>query len=186
MLEVVKQEDPDFYARINARINGRTEGEYGEGIGIPHEALPKSCKLGKIEIDLNKLFYKNVLSVKQKGFKINGFKNAPVGDEFVKIVVDLCKGHYPTSKDLNKLTERELFDALLHLAGLHKKVEHTANKTIEDLKKRLTLIEGELSAGNTNKDLHNELKDIVYKLHYLGEITQNSAKDYLNQLWPTI
>ena len=184
LLEKVKSVDQRSYDKINADINIKTEGEYGEGMGIPHEELPKSCKLGKIDVDLNKLFYKNVLSVSHNGFKINGVKNTPVGDEFVKIIMDLCKGKYPTTKDLKKLEpgETQTFDALLHLAGLHKRVEHTANKTVQNLKNRLTLIEGEMSAGNTNKDLYAEAKDIVYKLHHLGEITQNSANDYLKQM----
>ena len=98
--------------------------------------------------------------------------------------MELCKGKYPTTKELNKLqlNENQTFDALLHLAGLHKRVEHTANKSVENLKKRLTLIEGELVAGNTNKELYNELRDIVFKLHHLGEITQNSATEYLKQM----
>jgi hypothetical protein len=71
---------------------------------------------------------------------------------------------------------------LLHTAGLHKHVEHTANKSVEKLKQRLTLIEGELSAGNNNKMIYDELRDIVFKLHHLGEITQNSANEYLKQM----
>lgn len=184
ILEHMKQTIPSLYEIINRQLNQRTGDEYGEGMGVPHEPLPKSCKLGKIEIDLNKLFYKNVLSVKHNGFKINGVKNAPVGDEFVKIIIDLCKGKYPTTKEINKLGagESQIYDALLHTAGLHKRVEHTANKTVETLKNRLTLIEGELQAGNTNKQLYQELRDIVFKLHHLGEITQNSATEYLKQM----
>jgi len=184
LLEHIKQTAPSEYAPLNKQVNTRTNQEYGEGMGIPHEPLPKSCKMGKIEIDLNKLFYKNILSVKYNGFKINGVKNVPVGDEFVKIIMDLCKGNYPTTKELNKLGtgESQIYDALLHTAGLHKRVEHTANKSVDALKNRLTLIEGEITAGNTNKQLYQELRDIVFKLHHLGEITQNSATAYLKQM----
>jgi len=185
ILQSLKRLLPEKYAEINARINRVTQDEYGEGLGIPQEELPKSFKLGKIEIDLNKLFYKNILSIKQKGFKITGAKNMPVSDEFVKIIMDLCKDKkYPISKDLNKLQmhESQVFDALLHLAGLHKRIEHTANKSIEQLKNRLTLIEGEISAGNTNPMLKQEIRDIVFKLHHLGEITGNSANEYLKQM----
>jgi len=184
LLEHIKASAPTEYATINESVNLKTNQAYGEGMGIPHEPLPKSCKLGKIDIDLNKLFYKNVLSVKYNGFKINGVKNVPVGDEFVKIIIDLCKGNSPTTKELNKLGagESQIYDALLHTAGLHKRVEHTANKSVEKLKQRLALIEGEITAGNTNKQLYQELRDIVFKLHHLGEITQNSATEYLKQM----
>ena len=184
ILEVIKQADPTVYEELNTAINSKTNYEYGEGLGIPDEPLPKSCKLGKIDIDLNKLFYKNILSVKQNGLKINGVRNTSVSDEFVKIIMDLCKAKYPTTKDLNKLNigENQTFDALLYVAGLHKRIEHTANKSVQNLKNRLTLIEGEISAGNTNDSLFTELRDIVYKLHHLGEITGNSATEYLKQL----
>lgn len=184
LLEHIKANVPSEYATLNEEVNIKTNQEYGEGMGIPHKPLPKSCKLGKIEIDLNKLFYKNILSVKYNGFKINGVKNVPVRDDFVKIIMDLCKGQYPTTKEINKLGigESEIYDALLHIAGLHKRVEHTANKSVEKLKQRLTLIEGELQAGNNNKKLYDELRDIVFKLHHLGEITQNSANEYLKQM----
>ena len=181
ILQLVKEKDPNKYAEINSSLNEKTQNEYGEG--IKHEELPKSCKLGKIEVDLNKLFHKNILSIRQKGYKLNGVKNVSVSDEFVHIIIQLCKGAYPTTKDLNKLGlhEHEVFDALLHLANLHKRVEHTADKTIPKLKQRLELIGGEIQAGNTNKSLKDEMRDIVYKLHHLNEITQNSAIDYLKQ-----
>lgn len=196
MLESIKEEGQtdeayaEYYRKLNRRVNIATEGEYGEGVkgsanplGIQHETLPKSCKLGKVDVDLNKLFYKNVLSIKQNGKKINGAKNVPVGDEFVKIIMDLCKSKYPSTKDLNKLQnyETQIFDSVLYLAGLHKRVENTANKSVEKLKQRLTLISGEFEAGNTNKMLYDEAKDIVFKLHHLGEITQTSATAFLKQ-----
>lgn len=180
LLETLKVMDPAIYQDINEQINTVTKGEYGEGF----EDLPKSCSMGKLDIDLNKLFYKNILSCKHHGMKINGLKNTPVSDAFVKIIMELCKGKYPSTKDLNTLqgNENQTFDAILHLAGLHKRVEHTASKSIEKLKQRLTLIEGEITAGNTNRDIFSEAKEIVFKLHHLGEITQNSANDYLKQL----
>ena len=181
ILQLVKEKDPVKYAEINASLNEKTQNEYGEG--LKHQELPKSCKLGKIEVDLNKLFHKNILSIRQKGYKLNGVKNVSVGDEFVQVIIQLCKGIYPSTKDLNKLGlhEHEIFDSLLHLAGLHKRVEHTADKTIPKLKQRLELIGGEIQAGNTNKSLKDEMRDIVYKLHHLNEITQNAATDYLKQ-----
>lgn len=180
LMESVKMKDPDRYAGLNEQLNVRTNDEYGEGI---KEKLPKFCRLGKCDVNLHKLFYKNVLSITHNGYKLQGFKNTPVGDEFVKLVMDLCKGVYPSTKDLNKLspTELQTFDSLLYLAGLHKRVENTADKTIPKLKKRIELIGGEIQAGNTNTLLKDELRDIVYKLYHMNEITQNAASDYLKQ-----
>jgi hypothetical protein len=180
LMETVKVKDPALYGRLNEQLNVRTNTEYGEGI---QEKLPKFCRLGKCDVNLHKLFYKNVLSITHNGYKIPGAKNTPVSDEFVKLVMDLCKGVYPSTKDLNKLSPMEMqtFDSLLYLAGLHKRVENTADKTIPKLKKRIELIGGEIQAGNTNTLLKDELRDIVYKLYHMNEITQNAASDYLKQ-----
>ena len=184
LMESVKVKDPALYGRLNEQLNVRTNTEYGEGIhGGIKEKLPKFCRLGKCDVNLHKLFYKNVLSITHNGYKLQGAKNTPVSDEFVKLVMDLCKGVYPSTKDLNKLSPMEMqtFDSLLYLAGLHKRVENTADKTIPKLKKRIELIGGEIQAGNTNTLLKDELRDIVYKLYHMNEITQNAASDYLKQ-----
>ena len=180
LMETVKEKDPDLYGRLNEQLNVRTNAEYGEGI---QEKLPKFCRLGKCDVNLHKLFYKNVLSITHNGYKLQGAKNTPVSDEFVKLVMDLCKGVYPSTKDLSKLSPMEMqtFDSLLYLAGLHKRVENTADKTIPKLKQRIELIGGEIQAGNTNTLLKDELRDIVYKLYHMNEITQNAASDYLKQ-----
>jgi hypothetical protein len=178
MMEQMKQDGPDSYRRRNKLLNEETKGEYGEGFGIQIDKLPKRCMLGKVEIDLHKLFYKNVLSITYNGLKIVGFKNSPVSDAFVKVVMDLCKGE---SNETNLGEEEGLFDALIHVAGIHKKVGHTANKSIERLKQRLQLVGGEIQAGNNNDMIKKELRDIVFKLSHLGAITKNSALDYLKQ-----
>ena len=174
--------NPRQYDIENEEINRLSNGLYGEGYGIGVENIPKVCQFGHVELDLHKLFYKNILSIKQKGLKINGFKNAPVSDEFVSILMQMCKGINPTARELQKLPERQLYDTLLHVAGIHKKVEHTADRTVEELQKRLTLVEGEIEAGNTNHELLQELKDILYKLHHLGVITQNNMKSHFNDI----
>lgn len=178
MMEQLKQDAPESYRRRNTILNEETKGEYGEGFGIQIDTLPKKCMLGKVEIDLHKLFYKNVLSITYNGLKIVGFKNSPVSDAFVKVVMDLCKG---VSNETNLGEEEGLFDALIHIAGIHKKIGHTANKSIEKLKQRLQLVGGEIQAGNNNDMIKKELRDIVFKLNHLGAITKNSALDYLKQ-----
>jgi len=46
------------------------------GSGISHRALPSSFVFGRIKIDLNTLFYRNILSIKdRKGKQINGQMN---------------------------------------------------------------------------------------------------------------
>ena len=182
LMEKLKTQNPDQYEVENEEINKLTKNMYGEGFHVKTEGLPQMCKFGNVDLDLHKLFYKNILSIKHNGLKVIGFKNAPVSDEFVSILMNMCKGISPSTRELNKLPERQLYDTLLHIAGVHKKIEHTADKTVEELQKRLTLVEGEIEAGNTNKELLQELRDILYKLHYLGVITQNNLKSHFNDI----
>jgi hypothetical protein len=57
------------------------------GLGIKNQVLPQTVIFGKIAIDLNKLYYQNVLSIKRhNGNKIIGHKNKRVSDNFVEIV----------------------------------------------------------------------------------------------------
>ena len=182
VMEKMKIDHPRRYEAENEELNTLTLGKYGEGFGVNMDAIPKVCQFGHVELDLHKLFYKNILSIKQKGLKINGFKNAPVSDDFVSIVMQMCKGINPTARELQKIPERQLYDTLLHVAGIHKKIEHTADRTVEELQKRLTLVEGEIEAGNTNHELLQELKSILYKLHHLGIITQNNMKSHFKDI----
>jgi len=47
--------------------------EETKGEGLPHRVLPSKFVFGKIKIDLNKLFYRNILSITDgKGKQING------------------------------------------------------------------------------------------------------------------
>ena len=185
LMEKLRVQHPKQYQIQNEEINRRTKEMYGEGYGIGEEKLPKMCKFGQVELDLHKLFYKNVLSISNKGFKIHGFKNTPVSDEFVSVIMHICKGSFPTARELNKIPERQLYDQLLHVARIHKKVEHTADRTIEELQKRLTLVEGEIEAGNSNRDLLVELKDILYKLNHLGVISQSNMKTHFDDIKKT-
>ena len=61
------------------------------GMGLHLEKIPKFCQFGKIFIKLDKLFYKNILAVKdQNKFNIHGFKDCPVSDEFVELIMKMC------------------------------------------------------------------------------------------------
>ena len=74
-----------------------------------------------------------------------------------------------------------MHDSLIHASGLHKRIEHKGNHTVEHLKKRIDLIGGEMEAGNDNHTLKEELKDIVHKLYHLGEISYANVNHFLRQ-----
>jgi hypothetical protein len=97
----------------------------------------------------------------------------------------LCKGEQPTSSDLKtlKLNEKELYDTLLYLSGSHKSVDiNTIDSSVDKLKEKLKVVEGEISSGNNNEKLLNELLDILNKLSHLGVITRPQAVKHYKQI----
>jgi transcriptional regulator of heat shock response len=54
--------------------------------------------------------------------------------------------------------------------------------TIEKLKEKLKVIEGEISSGNNNEKLLTELLDILNKLSHLGVITRPQANKHFKQI----
>ena len=92
-------------------------------------------------------------------------------------------GHNPTAHDINLLpiNEKEIYDRLIYLANLNKLLPHTKDKTIQELKHRMKLIEGELEAGNDNLSLFKELYKIAHTLNQFKVITKKQLTMYLDQ-----
>ena len=154
------------------------------GWGIQTEELPKEVKFGKLTLLLHKLYYHNILAVKHSGnISIAGLKNTKVSDKFVAIIMSLIQGDHPTHTEINALPmiEKQIYDRLIHLAHLNKKLPHTEDKTIHDLKKRMKLIEGEIHAGNNSPLLKKELYVICHALKDFGVLSMTELKDYLSQ-----
>ena len=154
------------------------------GFGIKPESLPKVASFGKLKLLVHKLYYKNILAIKHPSMvSVVGLKNTKVSEKFVNIIMNILEGHYPTLAELNGLsiTEKQLFDRLVYLSGLNKQVSHSSDKTINDLKKKMKLIEGEISAGNNNPMLYKELYVVVHSLKDFGVLSQRDIKSYLAQ-----
>jgi len=163
-------------------INRKDPEEVGFGIKI--EKIPDKVTFGKLVLLLNKLYYKNILAIKHHNMiSIAGLKNTKVSEKFVKIVMGMVEGIHPTTTEINGLsiTEKQLYDRLIHLAGLNKMIPHTQDKTVIDLKKRMKLIEAEMIAGNNSPILLQELYVIVHSLKDFGILSQKDIKQYLSQ-----
>jgi hypothetical protein len=165
--------------------------EHVYGWGIKHdEEVPKLANFGKNIILLNKLYYKNILSVKNKKMhSVEHMPNVKVSDTLADIIFNMCKNEHPTKQILDTLKtgERELFDLLLYVSGLgkskhiSKEIDNKKNTIIKELKERLKLVEAEIQAGNNNPVVKAELKEIVNKLVLYNVISQNNGKKYLQQ-----
>ena len=69
---------------------------------------------------------------------IAGLKNIKVSDKLVKIIIGIVNGKNITNTEINGLSisEKQLYDRLIHLAELSKIIPHTKDKTIIDLKNK--------------------------------------------------
>ena len=114
---------------------------------------------------------------------IVGLKNTKVSDKFVKIIMNMIDNIHPTMQDINGLSaqEKQLYDRLIVLAGLNKMMPHTRDKTINDYKKQMKLIEGEIIAGNNSPLLLQELYVVIHSLKDFGILSQKDIKSYLAQ-----
>ena len=156
---------------------------YGWGLNRD-QPIPKHIKFGNNILLLNKLYHKNILSLKTPSLHaIEYFPNINVSDAFVEIIMKISNNEQPTNVLLNSLKneEKELLDTILFISGLHKKLNVNKNTHVEKLKNQLKLIEGEIQAGNNNKLLIDELKTVLNKLYLLGVVSLVAVRKHLKQ-----
>lgn len=184
-IESTREDEDEFGI---AKIPTNTFNEDGEiyqlGWGVKSKEIPEMVDFGKIKIALNKLFYKNILSVRHGNQgRIAGFPNVKVSDDMVAIIMKLANNKKVLKQEIDALkkTEQMLYDTLLSLANLHKTMPNNRDKTIVALKERLDLIGGSIDSGNDNKALVKELYNIVKALKSFGVITNAEATKYLSQ-----
>ena len=161
----------------------QTRKVFGWGISHPDEEIPTYAKFGNLVILLNKLFYKNILSLKTKtGHTIDGFKNTKVSDTLVEIIMRMYRDENVDGliKNLNS-NETNIYNSILYMAGLHKKFKSKHNDTLEELKEKFKVCEGQIISGNNNPEVLRELKEILLKLHHLNAISIPAIKKYLKQ-----
>ena len=155
------------------------------GWGMKHDDVPKHAHFGKNIILLNKLYFQNVLSIKNKKMhSVENFPNVKVSDKLTDILYHMCiKNTKPTKEIINSLntTEKKIFDLLLYVSGLGKNIGTNKDENIKELKDRLKLVESEIRAGNNNTVVKKEMKEIIQKLHLYKVISHNNGKAYLNQ-----
>ena len=149
---------------------GKKYSRYGAGLKDPIQELPEYAYFGNIVIMLQKLYYKNILSVRSKsGRIIDGLNNSKVSNPFVDIIMDMY-----ADKDVSSLIktlktdEKNLMNSILYQAGLHKKYLINTNETLTELKDKHKIIEGEILAGNNNPELLKELNSILMKIYHLN------------------
>jgi hypothetical protein len=148
------------------------------------EEIPKVINFGRNKLLLNKLYYNNILSVKDsKMHSIENMPNKHVSDNFVKIIYNIYNKKVDNNDFNLSNSEQELLSLLLFVSGLNKKnnIDIKRDDNINKLKERLTLVESQIKAGNNNPVVKEELKQIIKKLYLYKVISLNSSKEYIKQ-----
>jgi len=68
------------------------------------------------------------------------------------------------------------------MSGGHKVHEHSIEKSAQEMKHRLALIEGELEAGNNSELLKKELHALLHRMAHTGLITLPNAAKYYREM----
>jgi len=178
-------EEIDFNDYLRQLMIGADKGSMS-GVGLKSQVMPQKFIFGKIAIDLNKLFYQNVLSIKKhNGHKIIGHRNKKVSDNFVDVIFKMIDEKPITQSDLKNISnERLIYDNLIVQSGLHKskKIPTTIEQTSQEMKDRLGLLVGEIEAGNSNKKLLEELHELLFKMVRVNLISKSAATTYYTNL----
>ena len=111
------------------------------GYGLQPESIPDICHFGKNIILLKKLYYNNILSVKNKKMHaIEYFTNVKVSDNFVDVILQMCKNSKPNTNDLTQ-DEKQLLDTLLHVCGIKSSANSSKkDDVVHELKNKFKLI----------------------------------------------
>ena len=188
LIRIMRQDDVD---RINATGEIELDGsgiarhisppENYNGLGVKREQYSDHAPFGDYFISPHKLHFKNVLSIRSRTKKaINGYKDVRVSETLSAIIMKILKGETVHKHDLSSLNEKEqmMYDNLIYMSKLHKTHHNTVDATVQKMKNRLAILEGELDAGNDNPLILKELHDLVHKMAKSNIISQSSATEY--------
>lgn len=157
---------------------------FAKGKGVEREFYPKLVPFGAIMISPAQLFYYKLLRVREPTkHSIRGMPDVRVSEDMVYILMKIINGGTPSMTELKALSENEksLYDAVITKAKLHKELPNTSTQSIDKLKRRLELCEGEWNAGNDNTLIKKELNSIIRQLTELKAITEVDGRKYLKQ-----
>jgi hypothetical protein len=146
---------------------------------VKFEDLPQWEEFGKISINPRELYFNNKLVVAHKKKRITGFTMKRLSPELAKIFSQILKDEQPTIIQLSP-EETIIYNAYLRKANLHKKFP--TKNIVDDMKRRVTILEGELNAGNDNKAVKKELKQLIYYLEAFKAISIKDMTDYIKYL----
>jgi len=162
----------------------------GMGIKDTSKIKPPETKvddlklLGRYYIDTNKLSNNQLRLFHQSGNHVKYFKQQVISDDLVNLINFILEKKKYNEKLFNLLEDEEktLFKNIFMKSGLGKMLnvyiyDHTnkdAKKKYEDLKERVAILQGEIDAGNDNKqivkDLNETIKELKQQIVYMSQL----------------
>lgn len=145
-------------------------------------------EFGKFMINL-KLLNKNILLLKYKKSygPVPGLLRKTISNEFKDLlyyILDTNNIDYENIRELDE-NEREVFIDVLQKSGLDVVFRLDLKKTMEDEKElieRLSILQGEVEAGNNNAVILDESKDVLRRLRKIGRITESQYQDLVKSI----
>jgi hypothetical protein len=164
--------------------------KFGKGLQSDNNLLvnkpPKLKSFGYYNINYPRLD-KNIFNILYKsGSNHHNFQPIKISNEykdFLKELVDNCKIDEDKFKKLNK-EECIHFNNVFHGCGLNKKfkLDNPSIETIKQENNRFNILIGELQAGNNNKEIIKELKNLIKKFMNDGRLDKQQAQNALNEI----
>lgn len=178
------QQQPVRDSSGNVIKNSENKFVMGYGLGLPKDIPKELIPFGRCKLHLYKLYYDNELVLKDgSGFNIPGLRNVKVSDEFVELIMKIHNKENISQSYIKKLSkgEQELYDLVIFKCGLKNlDIDHKTN--VKKLKEKLATIEGEIEAGNDNKEVLKELYDVLQQLVIYKSINVSEAKKHYNSI----
>ena len=136
------------------------------GYGIKSDIKnQKYGQLGRYRVNLQSLYHKNFFKLYTANGDKVGKRGTIVSDLFVRLILQLVEGKIPSQEDISLLSANELhlFNWAIHVCGLKSKTSPASLKyTVNELKNRLKILEGEISVGNNNPEILKEIINILF------------------------
>jgi hypothetical protein len=154
--------------------------------GLSHEPVDRFITFGKHVLHYPKL-HEGIFNLRYaSGANHKKFPISNISKDYKDFLIDLIDTESLNNKLFGLLPnlEQTHFKNLLHETGLsnHFKVKTNNESDEKNDHNRFVILQGELIAGNNNKKVIDEFKDLLNKFSQTGKLTTKQTKDALNVL----
>jgi hypothetical protein len=140
----------------------------------------------KIQVNVNKLFNKNILSASYLSKSPFPYiKPIILSESLTSVFIDLFdtnKINYALLKTISD-SERELFSVFIDKSGASVELKYKPIDVTETvLIDRFTLLQASIVAGNDSDEIIEELINLIRKLVKIGKISKEDATELLSEI----